>query len=457
MVLLFRPPQRPGKLEKSAFPHFFYISSCGYFLHFLRRHEKMKLEEKILMKLRNECNLVDEVSVHNYIMKRKEEIVKKHIETVYPIYKPGEGWKGNKYYFTKLTPKDRQHENKVYGKTLKELENKIVAYYLNILDDKKLTLEKILSQAILSEKEETGKRKLQRLRKWFPAICNISVSRLTEENLRKSIEEVQRTQITKKEFNNVIGVLNTIYDYCVYEHIDIIDIRTIISTYRKFKMRGKRVFKEIQKQDSDLSFSREEAQKIMRYAIQHPNYKTFAVAIMISTGLRAGELLGLEIKDIDLRRGRIWVHQMECTKTYDIEQDCKDHSVRYVYLTADAEIILKKALEFRKNDPSHSPFLLLNSNSEDGKLHLRAIDHHLREVIHYEVLKLDSSKNARSSHDCRRTYASLEYLSGTDIRTIRQQMGHTSEGQTWEYIKDIVDAEERKARLKGGTMLGEIA
>lgn len=415
----------------------------------------MKLEEKILNKLKKECNLEDEVSVHNYIMKRKDEIIKNHVENVCKIYKPKEGWKGNKYYFTKLTPNVRGNESKVYGKTQEEVENKILAYYLKILDDKKLTLEKVLSQAILSEKEETGKRKVQRLRKWFPSICNISVSRLTEGNLRKAIEEVQKTNITKKEFNNTIGVLNTIYDYCIYEHIDIIDIRSVISTYRKFKMRGKRVFKEVQKQDSDLSFSKVEAQKIMRYSIQHPDYKTFAVAIMISTGLRAGELLGLEIKDIDLRRGRIWVHQMECTKTYDIEQDCKDHSVRYVYLTMDAEIILEKALEFREQDPSHSPFLLLNKNSEDGKLHLRAVDNHLRDFIHYDVLGLNSSKNARSAHDCRRTYASLEYLSGTDIRTIKQQMGHTSEGQTWEYIKDIVDAEERKKKLKGGTMLAD--
>lgn len=417
----------------------------------------MKLEEKILMKLRNECKLEDETSSENYVMKRRNEIIKNHVENVCQIYKPEEGWRGNKYYFTKLTPNVRGNEHKVYGKTEEEVEDKIVAYYLRIHEDKKLTLEKILLLAIRTEKEETGKRKVQRLRKWFPSICNISITKLNEEKLRKAVEEVHKSEISKKEFNNAIGVLNTIADYCEYEHIEAIDIRSVISTYRRFKLRGKRDFKEVQKKDSDLSFSREEAQKIMRYAIQHKNYKTFAVAIMISTGLRAGELLGLETKDIDLKRGRIWVHQMECTKTYDIEQDCKDHSIRYVYLTSDAEIILKKALEFREKDPSHSPFLLLNENSEDGKLHLRALDNHLREFIHYEVLKLDSSKNARSAHDCRRTYASLEYLSGTDIRTIRQQMGHTSEGQTWEYVKDVVDAEERKARLKGGTMLSEIA
>lgn len=44
--------------------------------------------------------------------------------------------------------------------------------------------------------------------------------------------------------------------------------------------------------------------------------------------------------------------------------------------------------------------------------------------------------------------------SGTDIRTIKQQMGHNTEQQTWDYIHEVIDAEERKNRLKGGNLLG---
>jgi len=90
-------------------------------------------------------------------------------------------------------------------------------------------------------------------------------------------------------------------------------------------------------------------------------------------------------------------------------------------------------------------------------VHLRAVDDYLREFIHYDVLGLSSDRKPRSAHDCRRTYASLECLSGTDIRTIMKQMGYSSETQTWEYINDIVDAEERKVRLKGGCLLSSIA
>lgn len=416
----------------------------------------MSLNEKITQILSNECKLEEAAEVHRYVMNRRQQVIKHHINNVYPIKEPCSGWNA-RYYYTKLTPKIRGHEHKVYGKTQDEVEDKIVAYYLKIQDDNKITLEKLLLQAIRIEREETGKRKIQRFHKWFPSLCKLPASRLSEEQLRKAIEEVHKTQPTRKEFNNAMGVLNTIADYCAYEHIEIIDIRSIISIYRKFKCRGKRDFKETQKSDADLSFSKDEAQKIMMYAIKHPDYKTFAVAIMISTGLRAGELLGLETQDIDLKRGRIRVHQMENTKTYNIESNCKDHSARYVYLTADAELILKKAIAFREQDGNPSPFLLLNKNSTDGKLHLRALDNHLRVFIHYDVLKLSKERDARSAHDCRRTYASLEYLAKTDIRTLKKQMGHNSEAQTWDYIKDVVDAAERKNMLKGGNMLSGIS
>lgn len=103
----------------------------------------MKLKEKILNYLRNEYKLIDELSVDEYIMKRKDSILQNHIDNVYPIKTPGEGWKDQRYYWTKLTPQCRGYEHKIYSKTQEELETKIVAYYLNILDDRKLTLENL--------------------------------------------------------------------------------------------------------------------------------------------------------------------------------------------------------------------------------------------------------------------------------------------------------------------------
>ena len=88
-------------------------------------------------------------------------------------------------------------------------------------------------------------------------------------------------------------------------------------------------------------------------------------------------------------------------------------------------------------------------------MHLRATDDYMRETIHTDVLGYGNDREERSPHDCRRTYASLEYLGGIDIYVIMKQLGHSNVGQTWDYIKDVVEPTERRNRLKGGKLLFE--
>lgn len=51
--------------------------------------------------------------------------------------------------------------------------------------------------------------------------------------------------------------------------------------------------------------------------------------------------------------------------------------------------------------------------------------------------------------------ASLEYLNRTDLNVIKEQLGHSSVTQTWEYINNVVEASERRQQLKGGNLLLE--
>ena len=62
-------------------------------------------------------------------------------------------------------------------------------------------------------------------------------------------------------------------------------------------------------------------------------------------------------------------------------------------------------------------------------------------------------RNPRSLHDCRRTYASIQYLHGVDVKTLQAQLGHSSAAQTWDYIKDIVDNSTRLSKIEKGCIL----
>ncbi|MCR5474988.1 MAG: site-specific integrase [Lachnospiraceae bacterium] len=414
----------------------------------------MLLDKKISTALSYECKLTDKALIQEYIMNRKDAILSKHITNVDQIHEPGYG--GFKYYTTKLTPKNRNHSGLIYAKTKEELETKIIAHYLHIQEEGRITVRKVLVDALGGNEDsfgKTSKRAIQRFDKNLSDLGSIILSRLTETDIRAALDKLVATKPTEKEFNETVSCLNKIADHCQYEHIDIINIRDVISVYRKVRLTGKHLWKSVSKQTKNLAFTRTEASRIVRFAIKYPTYKSLSVAILITTGLRAGELLGLEIDDIYLEEGYLWIHQTEDTKTYELLDYVKENKTREVYLSDEALTIIKACLSFRINDNNNSPYLILNPCSNDGKMHLRAIDDFMREVIHTKVLGYDKEREARSAHDCRRTYASLEHLSGTPINVIMDQLGHRNVGQTWDYIKNIVEASERRRQLKGGRLI----
>lgn len=410
----------------------------------------------ILKTLTEECILEDKVQVEGYIMNRKDQIIKNHIDNVFPIKEPGEKGGNSKYWMTKLNPHNRKNDHKIYGKDEEELKVKIIAHYMSIKDESKITVREALLKAV-DDTTETGLRLRQRFDKHLGCLAKVRLSSLSEKHIREALTQMKEKKLTENEFNQTVSSLNKIADYCAYEHIEVCNIREIIETFRKIKLTGKHDFKMVKKQNSDLAFNRAEASKIIRHALKNPSYKRLAIALLIVTGLRAGEMLGLMLEDIYLKDGYLWIHQKENTKTYELEDYVKENIAREVYLSSEAYIVVKACLEFRSNDPSKSPFLFLNSNSADGKMHLRAIDDCLREEIHKKVLGLDVRRDCRSAHDCRRTYASLEYINGTDIYTLMKQLGHSSIKQTEDYIKDVLDSIERKNRVKGCGLLMDIS
>jgi integrase len=109
-------------------------------------------------------------------------------------------------------------------------------------------------------------------------------------------------------------------------------------------------------------------------------------------------------------------------------------------------------MEKREADITTCPYLILNHLAIEDKMHLSALDKRIRRLQH--LLGFTDKHEIRSCHDCRRTYASIQYLHGVDIKTIQKQLGHRTPQQTWDYIKDIVDTETRLNSLSKGCILG---
>lgn len=404
--------------------------------------------DKTLLKLYIYGN--EEVSAEEYAMNKKDKILKDHTSNVYPILQMKKGAK--QVYYTKLDPDNRNHNRLIYSGDEEVLKDKILAYYLNIECNSKLTVGDVLELSILELNADTAERHVQIFKKHFSNLKNIKISKLKEEDIRDSLQKMLDEGIKAKAFNNATSTLNKISDYCVYNHIDCINIRDKIAEFRKYKLVGKHVFKNAVRVETDLAFDEDEAVDIIHYALSNSDYHNLAIAALITTGLRAGELLALTLDDVNLTSRRIRANKMENTRSYDIIDHCKDNSERYVYLNEDAWEIFRILLDKRYKEESDSPYVFLNSFSDDGKMHLRALDNRIRKI--QSVLHLDDDRSVRSCHDCRRTYASIQYLHGVDIKTIQIQLGHSNPNQTWDYIKYVVDSNTRLKTLSKGCILG---
>lgn len=391
------------------------------------------------------------------IEKEKERIIAEHISNVYPIKEIKTGGIVTGYY-TKLNPSDRNHSGKISAKSVEELHLKIIAKYYDLeLHDYtcKDILLLVVADYYANNQQATGDTHRQNFYRCFAELENVKISQLSYNHLEIAFDRLIHNGIKAKAFNKAVSTLNKMNDYCEWNNIQCIDIRQSVKKYRSKRLSGRHNFVQDNRESRNLAFTEAEAVAIIKYALAHPSYKSLFAALVITTGCRAGELLCMAYDNITSDHSWFIVREIEDSKTRKIKPYTKNHELREIYLNADARQLLDALLELRSHDPDTSRFLFLNNNADDNKLHLRAADDWIRDI--QLILGFDSTKEVRSLHDGRRTYASIQYLHGVSIDVIRRQLGHRTISQTEEYIKEIIDQTSKANELEKGCLTLETA
>ena len=149
--------------------------------------------------LKQYINDNEEVSAEEYIMNKKDKILKKHTSNVYPIKQMEKG--GRQVFYTKLDPGNRKHSHLIYSANVEDLEDKIIAYYIGIELSAKITVEDIMELAASELKPETAERHRQLFKKHFSNIAHIKVSCLSETDIRDVLQNMIDKGIKPKAFN----------------------------------------------------------------------------------------------------------------------------------------------------------------------------------------------------------------------------------------------------------------
>ena len=185
----------------------------------------------------------------------------------------------------------------------------------------------------------------------------------------------------------------------------------------------------------------EQLQSFLREAKESGVYELYYLEL--ATGLRRGELLGLNWEDIDLERGDLRVKRQVARINGEVTEAPLKTKNAYRTLPL-AEDTVSVLLEQQKKVGS-SPWVFPSPNggpiSPDSVLHML-----------HRVLKRAGLPKVRF-HDLRHTFATLALQNGVDIKTVSGMLGHFSAGFTLDTYAHVTSAAQRQAAQTMGNVL----
>ena len=160
---------------------------------------------------------------------------------------------------------------------------------------------------------------------------------------------------------------------------------------------------------------------------------TAALALMLCTGIREGELVALEVGDLRQRLGgELALHIQE-------GKGCKQRLIPYGGLEWVLAVVDKwLAAAAITSGPVLRGFYR-GGRLRDDPLNVRQV----QRILGKDPVMIDGDLVMVRPHDLRRTYARRLYEAGGDLLGIQQNLGHAGQGTTLGYIGTL-DADRRK-------------
>lgn len=165
---------------------------------------------------------------------------------------------------------------------------------------------------------------------------------------------------------------------------------------------------------------------------RHNKLKTRDLALltlMLGTGIRVSECVGLDINDVDFDNDRIKVVR-------------KGGSESFVYFSDEVHNVLADYFEERKNlnpEPGHENALFISSKNK--RLCVRSV-----ELLVKKYAATVTTVKHITPHKLRSTYGTNLYQASKDIYLVADVLGHKDVNTTRRHYAEIVDENKRKAR-----------
>ena len=273
-----------------------------------------------------------------------------------------------------------------------------------------------------------------------PYIGNIPLEKLTTMDLQKLYRKLltkgrvdrveskkQPAGLSAKTVRNINQVISSAMDLAVTQKI-------IFENPTKACELPKVEHKEMQ------TIPLEQLEAFFKEAKETGVYEMYYIAL--STGLRRGELLGLQWQDIDWKNGVIRIRrQVARVDGQIVEAPLKTkNSYRAVTISQQAIRVLKMQ---KRNTCDEYVFPSPNG----GPISPDSVNNMLKRVLgRAGIPKI-------RFHDLRHTFATIALQSGVDIKTVSSMLGHFSAGFTLDTYAHVTTAAQKEAAETMGNIL----
>lgn len=155
---------------------------------------------------------------------------------------------------------------------------------------------------------------------------------------------------------------------------------------------------------------------------RNPLRKKAMLVLFINSGIRASELSNLKLEDI----GDEWLNI----------RNAKGNKFRRIPLHPSVKLAINDYVNNERNDVS--PYLFVNQQGR--KLSTVIINRDINSIINKSTIDKHIS-----AHRLRDSFATIQYVNGSDIKSIQETLGHETIQMTLHYVQKV--DEKRKAQI----------
>ena len=311
----------------------------------------------------------------------------------------------------------------VYGKSSQEVRKKIAALALQAdlglyVDESDMLLRDWLTQWIesyINVKESTFSRYMIDVEQHIaPALGNIPLCDLRTTHIQMFYNRMLKSGMSAKSLKNLHGVLHEALERAVMINLISKNVSNACVLPRV-------------KQAEMHPLTDEDVPRFLDAIRNDPFNDVFFVALF--TGMRQGEILGLTWDNISFDQQTILIsHQLQRVRKnreYHFT-DVKNRKTRIIQPAPEVMAVLKriqntqKALKDLPDEDWRNESNLVFVNKKGRHLSCMTVYHHFKEIA-------DSiGRPEMRFHDLRHSYATLSLLTGADIKTLSDQLGHAT-------------------------------